>query len=216
MEYFILDGYVTEYITLNRELCSLYKHLAYFDTDISRVYAMLERRYNILEPIVKSINEKVFVMQWQEMILELAEIYSECFEKKLDMAFAKFKKPKQSLFDEANSLGEKSIHYYSLLIGYLDGEFKKEGEKALDDINTIITVKLSLARLYSKFVFDETKKKVENLCKSLRFYEAVLKFMKSKELEKFKNEISEQIRICEEILYLLPLKINKVQNGDEI
>lgn len=213
MEYFVLDGYVTEYITLNREISSLYKHLAYFDTDNSRVISMLERRNAILEPIINSINEKVYVMQWQEIILELSEIYSELFDKKLKHTN---KKTKQNVINEANNLGEKSLFYYNLLVNYLDNEFKKEGEKSFEDVNTLITIKLSVSRLYSKFIFTDVRKRVEYMCKSLRLYEEVLKFMKSKELEKWKSNITEQIRICEEMLYLLPVKISKIQNGDEI
>lgn len=176
---------------------------------------MLERRSYILEPIIKSINEKVYVMQWQEILLELSEIYSELFDKKLDL-FYSTKKQKQGLIKEANSYGEKSANYYQLLINYLDNEFKKEGEKSLDDVNTIITVKLSLSRLLTKLMLPDKNKRVESLCKGLRIYEEVLKFMKSKEVEKFRDSITEQIRICEEMLYLLPVKISKIQNGEEI
>ncbi len=176
---------------------------------------MLERRCCILEPIIKSINEKVYVMQWQEIILELGEIYSELFDKNIDLAHST-KKQKQSLISEANSSGEKSAYYYQLLINYLDNEFKKEGEKSLDDVNTLITVKLSLSRLFTKLLFPDKKKRVEFLCKGLKIYEEVLKFMKSKEIDKFRSNLSEQIRICEEMLYLLPVKISKVQNGEEV
>jgi hypothetical protein len=215
LEYFVLEGFVTEHITINRELSSLYKHLAFFDSDNLRVISMLERRCSILEPIIKSINEKVYVMQWQEIILELGEIYSELFDKKIDLAYST-KKQKQSLTNEANSFGEKSAYYYQMLINYLDNEFKKEGEKSLDDVNTLITVKLSLSRLFTKLLFPDIKKRVEYLCKGLKIYEEVLKFMKSKEIDKFRSSLSEQIRICEEMLYLLPVKISKVQNGEEI
>ena len=40
---------------------------------------MEERRINILEPIYKAINHKVYVMQWQEVSLELAQIFCEIF-----------------------------------------------------------------------------------------------------------------------------------------
>lgn len=215
MEYFVIDGYVTEYITLNREISSIYKHLAYFDSDISRQLSMLNRRVAILEPIIKSINEKVYVMQWQEIILELSEIYSEMFDKNIDIAYSN-KKVKQNLINEANLSGEKSLYYYNLLVNYLDVEFKKEGEKSFEDINTIITIKLSVARIYSKINYGDIKKRVEYMCKSLRHYEEMLKFMKSKELDKWKSNLTEQVRICEEMLYLLPVKISKIQNGDEI
>ena len=71
-------------------------------------------------------------------------------------------------------------------------------------------------RIYSKINYGDIKKRVEYMCKSLRHYEEMLKFMKSKELDKWKSNLTEQVRICEEMLYLLPVKISKIQNGDEI
>ena len=65
LEYYVLDGFVSEHINITREISQLYKHLTFFETDNNRIYAMLDRRIALLEPIIKQINIKVYVMQWQ-------------------------------------------------------------------------------------------------------------------------------------------------------
>ena len=67
------------------DISQLYKLLIQFENDNNRVFAMEERRINLLEPIYNTINHKVYVIQWQEISLELAEIYSEIFESNYDL-----------------------------------------------------------------------------------------------------------------------------------
>ena len=65
LEYYQLDGHVTEHIQIQRELCNAYKYLTFFETDNNRIFGMMERRIEILEPIIKEINPKFFSLQWQ-------------------------------------------------------------------------------------------------------------------------------------------------------
>ena len=43
------------------------------------------RRINILKPILDKIDQKENIMQWQEVCLELAEIYCEIFESNYEL-----------------------------------------------------------------------------------------------------------------------------------
>jgi hypothetical protein len=56
MESFVIDGYVTEHLELKRDLSELLRLLVYFETNQGRVYAMLEKRLELLEPYVTEIN----------------------------------------------------------------------------------------------------------------------------------------------------------------
>ena len=80
LQVFVMDGYVTDHIKITQTISQLYKYLILFESDNSRIYSMEDRRINLLEPMVKAINHKVYVIQWQEISLELAEIFCELFE----------------------------------------------------------------------------------------------------------------------------------------
>ena len=82
LKVFVLDGFVTDHIKITQNISQLYKYLIFFENDNGRIFAMEERRINLLEPIFKAINHKVYVIQWQEISLELAEIFCEIFESK--------------------------------------------------------------------------------------------------------------------------------------
>ena len=217
LEVFVMDGYVTDHIKINQTISQLYKYLIFFESDNARIFAMEERRINILEPMVKAINHKVYVIQWQEISLELAEIFCEIFESNYELFRAKQKKMNSKEIEEINGYGRKSIFYYEDIIGYIENEYNKEKEKKFEDFITIITIKSNIARLNSKIIYmDDIKKRVESLKKSLDIYNEVYKLLKeSKNVFGDKEELRENLVMCEEMIGMLPVKIDKVNRGEE-
>ena len=217
LKVFIMDGFVTDHIKITQTISQLYKYLIFFETDNSRIFAMEERRINMLEPIFNTINHKVYVIQWQETSLELAEIFCELFESNYELFRTKQKKSSSKEIDEINGYGRKSIFYYEDIIGYIESEYGKETEKKFEDFITIITIKSNIARLYSKIIYmDDVKKRVDSLKKSLEIYSEVHKLLKgSKDIFGDKEELRENLHMCEEMIGMLPIKIDKVNRGEE-
>jgi tetratricopeptide (TPR) repeat protein len=65
LSYYVLDGYVTDHININKSISQLYKYLTFFETDNNRIFLMLDRRIGLLEPIITQINPKSYIVQWQ-------------------------------------------------------------------------------------------------------------------------------------------------------
>jgi hypothetical protein len=106
--------------------------------------------------------------------------------------------------------------YYKQLLDYLEAEFNKSEEKTLEDLQTIITIKMNIARLHSKITYSDTKKTVYSMAVSLRIYEDLYKQLKKSECYKMSESLADQMKICDEMINLLPSKINKINNGEEI
>ena len=217
LKIFVLDGFVTDHIKITQNISSLYKYLIFFENDNGRIFAMEERRINMLEPIYKAINHKVYIMQWQEISLELAQIFCEIFESNYELFRVKQKKMNSKEIEKINDFAKKSIFYYEDIIGYIESEYDKEKDKKLEEFVTIITIKSNIARLYSKIIImDDVKKRVESLKKSLDMYNNVYKLLKeSKKVFGEKEELKENLVMCEEMIGMLPIKIDKVNRGEE-
>jgi len=217
LEIFIMDGYVTEHIKINQTLSELYKYLIFFESDNARVFAMEDRRINILEPMVKAINHKVYVIQWQEISLELAEIFCEIFESNYEIFRRKPQKFDEKKVEEINKYGKKSLFYYEDIIGYIETEYGKETEKRFEDFITIITIKSNIARINSKIIYlKDIKKRVDSLKKSLDIYNQVYQLLKgAKDIFGDKEELKENLNMCEEMIGMLPIKIDKINRGEE-
>ena len=217
LQVFVMDGYVTDHIKITQTISQLYKYLILFEPDNARIFAMEDRRINLLEPMVKAINHKVYVIQWQEISLELAEIFCEIFESNFEIFKKNPKKIEQKKIEEINEFAKKSLFYYEDIIGYIENEYGKETEKKFEDFITIITIKSNIARLYSKIIFlNDTKKRVDSLKKSLDIYNQVYNLLKgAKDIFGDKEELKENLNMCEEMIGMLPIKIDKVNRGEE-
>lgn len=93
---------------------------------------------------------------------------------------------------------------------------KPSDDKTVDDFITLITIRLNLARLYSKLDFKDIKKKVSYLASSLKLYENTYKSIKDCPYTPENQSLREQLKICEEMIGLLPVKISKINRGEEI
>ena len=178
---------------------------------------MEERRINILKPLLEKIDKKNNVMQWQEVCLELAEIYCEIFESNYELIRVKKKKINYKEIDEINKSGENSIYFYKEIIEYIVNEYNKEEEKKFEDFVVIITIKSNIARLYSKLIFlKDIKKRIDSLKKSLAIYKEVHKMLKeSKDIFGEREDLQENILMCEEMIGMIPIKIDKINKGEE-
>jgi len=87
----------------------------------------------------------------------------------------------------------------------------------VDDFITIITIKSNLARIYSKLIFyKDVNKRVESLKKSLELYREVYNLLKNaSNFYSERPELIENLKMCEEMCGMLPIKIDKINRGEE-
>ena len=217
LNFYNIQNFTIEHIKICQNISLLYKFLVSFEPDNNRIFAMEERRIKILKPIFDRIDHKEFIMQWQELSLELAEIYCEIFELNYELIRLKKKKIDMQEIEEINKHGEKSIYYYKEIIDYIVNEYNKEKEKKLEDFVTIITIKTNIGRIYSKLIFlKDIKRRIDSLKKSLEIYKEVHKLLKdAKNVFGDREDFQENILMCEEMIGMIPIKIDKISKGED-
>jgi len=70
LKHYELDGYVTEYIQIVRDLSKGYRYLMLIEQDSERILALLDRRRELLEYPAREINPKAYELYWQVRILK--------------------------------------------------------------------------------------------------------------------------------------------------
>jgi hypothetical protein len=60
MEYYVLDGYVTEHVQAQQGISMLYKSLTKLEKDVSRTVLMHQRRIESLEYLQQSLNPNAY------------------------------------------------------------------------------------------------------------------------------------------------------------
>jgi KIF-binding protein len=213
LEYFVIDGYVTEHIEMKKDISGLYKSLCYFETSDVRVLAMLNRRLELIESFTKEINKQSYSTLWQHLMNEVASVYLDIYELKAAAANSQ-KKPKKA-YEKHSAANPSALICIEKHIEMLDfiSKFDKNDDSAKDIIQSSLNLMFGVARLYSKLEDGDTKVKVAYMEKSFRWYEKIRDYLQEVKNGKYSGSIpdlNDQIRICDEMISLMPIRIYQV------
>ena len=89
LEHFVLDGYVTEHVDILFGQSRLYKALGMLEKSGERRVAMLEKRRELLEPLLKELNPKAFPGTCQRILVEVSEVINDQFNLRVALLGAK-------------------------------------------------------------------------------------------------------------------------------
>lgn len=215
--FFVLDGYVTENIEMSQEMSEMLKHMGLLETDRGRQFALLEKRRDLLEPIQKQLNPKAFPAYTQKILVEIAEIYIEMFENRFHELFLKGEaKPKKAKVDAMNQYGQAAIAAYEKIEKILLEQQKEQKENMpKEHYQSLINARFNMAKTYNKIYTNDKQEKIDLLRKSLDSYRFIVDFIR--ELLKKKGNLewdfSEQLKVCTEMVELIPVKIEKIKNN---
>ena len=88
-KYYVLEGFVTEFVELKQNSSKLYNYLSAFEESPKRKLAMAKRRLAILGPILLELNARVYTGIVRQLSFELGETSSQVFDLKRALVAAK-------------------------------------------------------------------------------------------------------------------------------
>jgi tetratricopeptide (TPR) repeat protein len=213
LEYFVIDGYVTEHIEMKKDISALYKALCYFDSSDARVLAMLNRRLELIENFTKEINKQSYGTLWQHLMNEVCSIYLDIYEVKATAANSQKKEQKRlEKHSAANPYALTCIEKHVEMIEFIS-KFDMNDDSAKDIIQSCLNLMFGVARVYSKLEDVDNRVRVGYMEKSFRWYEKIHKYLNDTKSGKYSSKVpdlNEQIKICDEMIALMPLRISQV------
>lgn len=213
LEFYVLDGYVTEHARIKKDVSDLYKHITMLETNQARIYAMYERRRDLLEPIVDEINPEAYEVVWSELSVDLVNILHEMFDLKYEELKTAKKMPKKQQFELLNQYGMSAIKHALALTKKL--ETYREIEDRDSYLQAVINQRLAIGKIYTK-LYDKNKTQiVEWYAKALENYKVLERGMKDyRTRHEFTPTFEEQFKLCQEMIDLLPVKMEKLSKGE--
>lgn len=208
-EYFEMDGHVTDHIEILQDHSALFKALAFFEEDLERRCKMHKRRVDMMEPICKDLNAQYYLLVCRQLQFELAETYYEMMDLKLAVA------NKQDDLDahtvkKFNHLCSSSTKFYQMFLDSVRSPEGKWPDKLEDEVlRPALVAKFRVARLHSRLISSSKTVQLENLNRALECYNFVVQYCKDN--PEAKSAIETELELSEEMVSLLPLKINRLQ-----
>ncbi|XP_065152909.1 KIF-binding protein [Paramisgurnus dabryanus] len=209
-EYYAMDGHVTDHIEILQDHSALFKVLAFFEQDLERRCKMHKRRVDMLEPICNDLNAQYYLLICRQLQFELAETYYEMMDLKLAVA-DKQDQPDVHTVKKFNHLCSASMKYYQMFLDSIRSPEGKFPETIEDDVlRPALVAKFRVARLQSKLISSHLPTQMENLNLSLETYKFVVQYCE--EHPEAKQVVETELELSEEMVSLLPLKINRIQS----
>ena len=211
-QFFVLDSYCTDYVSITQDYSQLFKKLGFFEIDFDRQCRMHKRRADMLQDTLKQLNPQFYLMICRQLMFEIAEIYNTMVELKYSIAEQKPGPPTPHMIKKINQLVQQSIDQFQVFIDSFR-DHRKEMPKTFDSdsLRPVLTAKFCVARLYTKFVVSEVHRRVENMKKALDLYQELIHYRDAH--PDMPAVFTEELAICEEMVQLMPIKMSRIMQN---
>lgn len=256
-KYYVLDGHVTDHVTLLQENSKLYHYLATFEEDFKRKLAMEARRLEFLNPIIKSLNRIAFEVLHKQIAYEMGETALGLLDLKLDKlrhrdieeggsGVITEKNMKKAEIIKCNEYAKTAInmfahftflyaqskdrtnehaigHFETLPLHEVVNIFCNEPDESLiseEEVRPFLNANFLSCRIMSKIVAHVTSLPTTNTVNRAHFlvaclhrYEWLIKFVPKICLRRgilIEDIFQEEYKICQDMVKLLPSKIDRM------
>ena len=211
--FFTFNEHCTDYVEINQDLSSMNKLLVFFETDIDRKFKIHKRRVELLEVPLKELSETYFLMVVRQLLFELGEVHESMMDAKIDKMRNGTDLRVSETIRKVNALVDKSIYYFQRYLKTLNtGKDKttKPDKYAADSVRPALVANFHLARLYDKYqVPEDSQEKLGYKIQTYANFKAVVEYCKRN--EEAAGVVQDELKICQEMVRLLPVKIEKMR-----
>ncbi|XP_061172877.1 KIF-binding protein-like [Saccostrea echinata] len=214
-EFYVFDGRCTDYVEIVQDHSKAFKLLAFFELNLDRQCKMHKRRIDMLLEVCNELNPQHYLLVVRQLTYELAEIYSNMLDIKYMILKEEGGQPSVHAMKKINSLAFQSIEKYK---AYIDS-FRENGadlpvEFPELDTRPVLVAWFCMGRLYSKIFPSNVRERLDYIKKTENCYQYVIDYCKQhpKAAECMRTELE----VCEEMVQLLPLKMEKIRQEAEV
>ena len=124
-------------------------------------------------------------------------------------------KKTQKKIKQMNKNGAIAMNLYNQVLKFMNSSDYNDEMSTDDYIQSVINVRLALAKINSGVMSSKMNDRIGYLKRSLEHYQFIKKFIKEKGDAKgsLSFNFQEQLRLCNEMCDLLPVKIDKLKLG---
>jgi len=209
-EFYTMNEKCSDYVEITRDMSQLYKHLIYFEEDNDRKSKMHRRRADLLETVLKELSETHYLLVVRQILFELGEIFSDMMDLKTKRWNEEPNNPHHA--KKVNMMVTQAIHYFTRFLDTMKVEGKHPDKYNEDSVRPALLARFHLGRLASKFVVDEnTEQHLRNVLTTFTSYKAIVDYCTRN--EDGAKAMEEEFEVCQEMVRLLPVKIDKIRKN---
>jgi len=212
--FYALDGHCSDHVEIVQDHSRLYKVTAFFEPDLERQCRMHKRRVDMLDGILKQLNQQFYLLVCRQLMFELGEIFSAMLDNKLALIEQSQTPPNDHARQKINTLSRKSIDNFQAYVdSHRDSEGKLPDRFQEEDERPALIAHFYMGRLFSKFMDFDVPSRLRNMKGSVDNYKFLVDYCSKNPdaIEKVKPERD----LCEEMAVLLTAKMDKMLASTE-
>ncbi|KAK2958570.1 putative KIF-binding protein [Blattamonas nauphoetae] len=231
LEFFVLDGYVTDHVRIQQDLGEMYGMMVPFYNDVQTQTALLKKKVNLLEPLIRELNPDSYKSLLIDLTYSVASTFETLSDWKMDqcqqdksditlkilieytaaairhyrMFLAPWDQPNADFtgFNAANRTG--SIRNEPLKINQLPPTNPHVDEEM---VASYLTAHLCIARLFTRV--PSTAVPLENYVERMKLsYQEYLFIIQYHDKMGIKDIFTKELELCRTMASLLPQKISE-------
>lgn len=213
--YYTPETEATEYSKIIQDHAMAYKHLAFFESDLSNQAKMHKRRIVLLEELLGLLNKVFYMNIVRELLYELGSAYSNI----LDIKLETFEQAQQlpnavvnpNAMKKINDLITKSRNNFLEFIStyYLAKTEELKRDLTTDELIPIAFSHFQVARISYKFITPDKLLQYQNLSTCLDNYKKFVALCT--EHEEIGEKMNGEVGVSKEMIQLLPLKLHRLK-----
>lgn len=205
--YYTLNNLASDYIEICQDQAQMYESLIFFEENPENQAKLNKRQADILEAVINEVNPTYYLHYCRQIWFKLGQIYTEILDLKSDKLRELKERPTAQALNKINHLADKSIMYFTKFTESFRDLATKEIPKTVIETlqKPFLQAYFHIAALNSRYITLDKNQQLKNLEASLQAYKSVDEYRKNN--PKIEEAIATEISIVNEMVTLLPLKI---------
>ncbi len=206
-EYFTLDSLASDHTSVLQDYSQLYKLLSHFEPDLSVKCRMHKRRIDILTGVVSELNPQHFLPFVRQLEFEMGETYRDMADLKIVITGEDSSLPGTTghAVKKINTLLNSSMTHFQKFVDTFEGDVDTAHTRSY------LLGMLNIGRLHTKKIYISVEDEINGIKRSLNVYRTIVGLKAKLGEEEIGKVFEEEMKICEEMVELLPLKLTKLQ-----
>ena len=153
-EYYTLNSFASDSVSITQDHSQLYKLVAFFETAIELKCRMHKRRVDMLTALLQELNRQHFLNVCRQLLYEVAETQSEMASLKIVNAS---EDPSPHAVGKINKLLMSGVKYFENFVNsFVEQDANELPDPISEDyLRPILCAKLHIARLHSKVIYPD-------------------------------------------------------------
>lgn len=216
-QFYKFDLHCNDYVSVVQDQSLSFKFLSFFELDLERQCKMHKRRIDMLTEVLKELSLQHYLLVCRQLMFEIADTYSTMMDLKLAIMESSGEgvRPTPHHVRKMNSLINDSIKYYQEYLNTLKGGKPVYPDQFPEnDVRAGLVAMFCIGRLFSKFLAGDVQTRLLNIKKSKDCYQFVVDYCKRN--HSAVTLVRNELEICQEMVQLLPAKMERIRMQSEM